>query len=78
MYSHISFRASLVLMNQYTLKPEQRRRLMHDAVSKALQTGEPPGQGDRAVHFKKFIESNVVVRDLFLEALRNDKDYQLG
>jgi acetyl-CoA carboxylase / biotin carboxylase 1 len=78
MYSHVSFVANLVLMKQYSLKPEQRRRLMHEAISEVLTTGEAAGHPDRVAHFKKFIESNVVIRDLLLEALRNDKDYQIA
>lgn len=78
MYSHVSFIANLVLMKQYSLKPEQRRRLMHDAITTVLTTGEPVGHADRVSHFKKFIESNVVIRDLLFEALRNDKDYQIA
>ena len=78
MYSHVSFIANLVLMKQYSLKPEQRRRLMHDAITSVLTTGEPVGHSDRVSQFKKFIESNVVIRDLLFEALRNDKDYQIA
>lgn len=78
MYSHVSFVANLVLMKQYSLKPEQRMRLMHDAITAVLTTGEPAGHTDRVSQFKKFIESNVVIRDLLLEALRNDKDYQIA
>ena len=51
---------------------------MHEAITAVLTTGELAGHPDRVAHFKKFIESNVVIRDLLLEALRNDKDYQIA
>ena len=78
MYSHVSFVANLVLMKQYTLKPEQRRRLMNEAITAVLSTGERVGHADRVAQFKKFHASNVVIRDLLLEGLRNDKDYQIA
>ena len=78
MYSHVSFVANLVLMKQYSLKPEQRRRLMHEAITAVLTTGEQAGHSDRVAQFKRFIESNVVIRDLLIESLRNDRDYQVA
>ena len=78
MYSHVSFVSNLVLMKQYTLKPEQRRVRMHETIMAALTTGEPVGHGDRAVHIKKFVDANIIVRDLLIDALRNDRDYQIA
>ena len=77
-YSHVSFVANMVLMKQYTLKPEQRRQRMHETIMAALTTGEPVGHGDRALHIKKFVDGNIVVRDLLIDALRNDRDYQIA
>ena len=68
----------MVLMKQYTLKPEQRRQRMHETIMAALTTGEPVGHGDRALHIKKFVDGNIVVRDLLIDALRNDRDYQIA
>ena len=78
MYSHVSFVANLVLMKQYTLKPEQRRVRMHETIMAALTTGEAVGHGDRAAHIKKFVDANIIVRDLLIDALRNDRDYQIA
>ena len=77
MYSHVSFVANLVLMKQYSLKPEARRQRMHDAIISALTTGESVGHGDRSNHLKKFVDSNVVVRDLLVDALRNDSNVRV-
>ena len=77
MYSHVSFVANLVLMKQYSLKPEARRQRMHDAIISVLTTGESVGHGDRSNHLKKFVDSNVVVRDLLVDALRNDSNVRV-
>jgi len=77
-YSHVSFKANLVLMKQYSLKPEQRRQSLHDVITSALLTGDSVGCGDRKDIMKKFIESNLVFRDLLIEQLHHDKDYQIA
>ena len=77
-YSHVSLTASLILMEQYTLTPEQRRLRLNEALVSALTTGDPVGAGERVDHMKRFIESNVAIADLLLESLRQDRDYQLA
>lgn len=77
-YNHVSFGASLVLMKQYSIKPEQRRQKLHDTITLALTSGDSVGHGERATLMKRFVDSNVVIRDLLLDALRQDKEYQIA
>ena len=77
-YSHVALAANLVVMEQYTLTKEQRRQRVNEAITTALSTGDPVGAGDRAVLIRKFAESNIAIRDLLLESLRNDRDYQVA
>merc|ERR1711871_475139 len=77
-YSHVALSANLVLMEQYTLTIDQRRQRLNDVVTAALVTGDPVGTGDRAHLLKEFAESNIAIRDLLLESLKNDRDYQIA
>ena len=77
-YSHVSLNANLILMEQYTMSVEQRRARLNEAVVSALTTGDPVGSGDRLQHMKRFVDSNIAIRDLLLESLRQDRDYQVA
>jgi hypothetical protein len=68
-YIHVSFSANMVLMSQNTLRADARRQKFHDAITAALSTG--------AATLTKFVESNVIIRDLLLDALRHDPEYQV-
>lgn len=79
-YRQISHLANLVLM-QHSNPHSQSSALLrvHDAVHKALLTGDKVGEGDRAVQLQRVIESQALVLqgDLLLEALRRqDSAYQ--
>lgn len=78
MYSHTTFVASLLLMTQYSLKPEQRRERLFESINNALTTGDPLGTGDRLMCLKKFVDSNIALRGLVFDALGEDKDYQVA
>lgn len=77
-YIHVSFTANLVIINQNNVRPESRRQRLHEAVTSALTTGDHVGEGDRQATLRRFVESNVVIRDLVLDALREDKDYRVA
>jgi hypothetical protein len=77
-YIHVSFTANLVLMNQNIMRPETRRQRLHDTITSALTTGENVGESDRVAILKKFVDSNIVIRDLLIESLRNDTEYQIA
>jgi acetyl-CoA carboxylase/biotin carboxylase 1 len=77
-YSHTTFVASLLLMTQYSLKPEQRRERLFESINSALTTSDPLGTGDRLMCLKKFVDSNVALKDLVFDALGEDKDYQVA
>jgi len=77
-YSHVSFTANLLLMEQYSLKAELRRQRLDEAINAALSTGDPVGTGDRLDHMSKFVRSNTIIRDLLLDALQHDKDYRIA
>lgn len=78
LYTRISFAASLMLMEHNTLSLEQRRARLHDALVQCLSSGDPVGMGERVVHMKKFVESNIAVLDLLYESMRQDRDYQIA
>jgi len=79
LYSHVSLNANLLLMEQKTMPIEQRRQRLNDAIVSALSTGDAVGAGgDRVVEMTKFVDSNVAIRDLFLESLDQDREYQLA
>ena len=77
-YSRVSVVANLVLIKQYSIKPDVRRQRLHEAITAALTTGEPVGEGERTVHTKKFVDSNIVIRDLLVDCLRMDKEYRIA
>jgi acetyl-CoA carboxylase/biotin carboxylase 1 len=77
-YSHVSFSTNLLLMEQYGLKPELRRARLDEAVVAALNSNEAIGGTDRISAMKKFVDSNIVIRDLLLDALSTDKDYRIA
>ncbi len=77
-YGHISFSANLLLVDQFNLSTEVRRQKLNDTIVAALTTGDPVGFGDRVEEMKKFIDNNLVIRDLILDSLRQDSDYQLA
>lgn len=77
-YSSVAFAANLLLMDQFSLSSDNRRQRLHDAMIAALTTGDPVGFGDRVEEVQKFVDSNVVIRDLIIDALRHDSDYQLA
>jgi len=77
-YSQVSFGANLLLMEQYSLKAELRRQRLDETINAALSTGDPVGIGDRLDHMSKFVRSNIVIRDLLLDALQHDKDYRIA
>ena len=73
-YSHVSFSTNLLLMEQYGLKPELRRARLDEAIVSALNSNEPIGGTERVNTMKKFVDSNIVIRDLLLDALATDKE----
>lgn len=78
-YSHVSLNANLLLMEQKSMPIEKRRQRLNDAIISALSTGDPIGvEGDRVAEINKFIDSNVTIRDLFLDSLQQDREYQLA
>lgn len=77
-YSSVAFSANLLLMDQFSLSAETRRQRLHDAVIAALTTGDPVGFGERVEKLEKFIDSNIDIRDLIVDSLRHDSDYQLA
>lgn len=77
-YSHVSFTTNLLLMEQYAVKPEQRRQRLEEAVVASLNSDGEIGSEDRVMRMKKFIESNIVIRDLLFNALQHDKDYRIA
>eukprot|EP01033_Poteriospumella_lacustris_P007091 gene7093-5101_t len=77
-YSSVAFAANLLLMDQFSMSSDNRRQRLHDAMIAALTTGDPVGFGDRVEEVQKFVDSNVVIRDLIIDALRHDSDYQLA
>ena len=77
-YSHVSFSANLLLMEQYSLKPELRRERLNEAITSALTTGDSVGEGDRLLSMEKFVQNNIVIRDLLLDSLQHDKDYRIA
>lgn len=77
-YSHVSFVSNLMLMDQFSLSAESRRQRLHEAVIAALTTGDPVGYGDHVEEIKKFVDSHLIIRDLIVDALRHDSDYQLS
>ena len=76
-YSHIAFTANLLLMEQYTMTAEHRREKVGEAINAALISGAV-GEDDRLTHIKKFAESNIAIRDLIIESMRLDPDYQIA
>lgn len=44
----------------------------------SIFSGENIGGEDRSSHFRKFVETNIVIRDLLLTALHRDLDYQIA
>ena len=77
-YSHVSFSTNLLVMEQYGLKPELRRARLDEAIVTALSTGEDIGGPERVDVMKKFVDSNIVIRDLLLDSLATDKDYRIA
>jgi acetyl-CoA carboxylase/biotin carboxylase 1 len=77
-YSHISFAANLLLVDQFSMTAENRRHRLNDAVIAAISTGESVGHSERVDELQKFIDSNIVIHDLLIESLRQDSDYQLA
>jgi acetyl-CoA carboxylase/biotin carboxylase 1 len=77
-YSQISFAANQVLTKQTTLTILQRRERLHQALVEALNVTEIVGDAERAVPLKKFVETNVAVRDLLQECMQEDNYYQLA
>ena len=77
-YSRISFAANLALMRQSELTREQRRTRIHEVLVEALSTGDDIGTGDRVVVMRRFVETNMAIRDLFTECMREDSEYQIA
>lgn len=77
-YSRVSLAAALTLMEQKTVASEQRRDRLHDAIMSALSTGEPVGGSERTHYITKFVRSNIMVKDLLLDALQQDREYQVA
>ncbi|KAJ1432269.1 carboxyl transferase domain-containing protein [Ochromonadaceae sp. CCMP2298] len=77
-YTHISFAANLLLIDQLKMTLETRRSRLDETLVGALTTGEPIGQGDRTARMLSFVNTNVVIRDILVDALRHDTDYQIA
>jgi acetyl-CoA carboxylase/biotin carboxylase 1 len=77
-YSHISFAANLLLIDQLKMTSETRAERLDEIIVTALTTGDPIGQGDRVAVLNKFINSNVVFRDVLISSMRRDPDYQIA
>jgi acetyl-CoA carboxylase/biotin carboxylase 1 len=77
-YSHVALSANLVLMEQYTLTLDQRRHRLNEVITAALLSGDPVGKGERALHLQTFAETNIAIRDLLLECLGHDREYQFA
>ena len=76
--SHVSFGANLLLMQQYSVTTAHRREKLNFAINEALTSGDPLGFGERVAVMKKFAESSVAIRDLTIESLNLDPDYQIA
>eukprot|EP00603_Paraphysomonas_imperforata_P004269 CAMPEP_0114418674 /NCGR_PEP_ID=MMETSP0103-20121206/3623_1 /TAXON_ID=37642 ORGANISM="Paraphysomonas imperforata, Strain PA2" /NCGR_SAMPLE_ID=MMETSP0103 /ASSEMBLY_ACC=CAM_ASM_000201 /LENGTH=2325 /DNA_ID=CAMNT_0001587049 /DNA_START=49 /DNA_END=7026 /DNA_ORIENTATION=+ len=77
-YTQIAFVANQVLTKQTTLTIAQRRERLHQALVEALNAADIVGHPERAIPLKKFVETNVAVRDLLQESMEEDGDYQLA
>ena len=77
-YSHISFSANLLLIDQLKMTAEARAERLDETIVTALTTGDTIGYGDRVAVMQKFINSNVVFRDVLIGSLRRDPDYQIA
>jgi len=77
-YSHVALAANLVIMEQYTMTIDQRRQRLNEVIGAALASGDPIGTGDRSALMQKFAETNIAIRDLLLESLGHDIDYQIA
>ena len=77
-YTQIAFAANQVLTKQTTLTTAQRRERLHQALVEALNVANIVGNSERAIPLKKFVETNVAVRDLLQESMEEDMDYQLA
>ncbi len=81
-YGQVSFAANLLMIEHYSMSTETRRQKMDDAIIAALSnsssSSNTSGESDRSTHFKNFLSSNIVIRDLLLGALRHDMDYQMA
>jgi len=77
-YTHISFTANLLLIDQLKLTLEKRRHLLDEAIVSALVSGDSIGNSDRVSVMQRFIDSNIVFRDILIPSLRRDADYQIA
>jgi hypothetical protein len=67
----------LLLIDQFNLTIENRKQRLSECIISALSTSDSIGNSDRVAILKKFIDSNVVIRDLLVDALKHDVDYQI-
>jgi acetyl-CoA carboxylase / biotin carboxylase 1 len=77
-YSSIAYGTNLILMEQYSLKAELRKQKLDEAVNDALVSGDKIGFGDRLLCIEKFIQSNIIIRDILIHSLQHDKDYRIA
>ena len=77
-YTHISFSANLLLIDQLKLTVDNRLHLLDEAIVSALVSGDSIGNSDRISVMQRFIDSNIVFRDLLIPSLRRDADYQIA
>jgi len=77
-YTHISFAANLLMIDQLKMTVEARRLRFDEAVVESLTTGDKIGMPDRTAKMHTFINGNVVIRDILINALRHDADYQVA
>lgn len=76
-YSHIAYAANLMVIEHYSESTEARRQKVDDAIVAVLTSHNANQSSEPSNHLKKLIDSNIIIRDLIIEALQRDLDYQM-
>lgn len=77
-YSDVSFTSNLLIMSQYGVSDESRYEKLNDSITQALSMGNKIGEVDRLNVMKKFIDYNIVIRDILFKCFHHDIDYQIA
>ena len=75
LYSHISFSANLLLIEQLKPTAESRRQKLEEALNSALTANDAT---DRVSRLNRFVDSNVVFHDILVDTLSGDSDYNVA